>query len=79
MIYSNKPEYDLLIHPSSTGPTLVCVFCPIYNIPIHKTSSTQEMIEHINAHRDEKHSFPENLCDDLIRDDSVNFPNNRTF
>lgn len=37
-------------------------------------TSTEELIEHIKEHDEVGHRFPAYLIEELLRDDSINFP-----
>lgn len=74
MIYSTIPQYDIAIQASRRG--LACVLCTFGDIMDHAwiAESTQEMVDHLDAHRRVGDRVPEDLNDVLQRDNATNYP-----
>lgn len=79
MAYSKFLKSDMYIIKGD-GTFLSCVVCRLKEDNIDQMSSgffaysTQEMIDHIERHREYGHKFADDLIDKLLADDSKNFP-----
>lgn len=75
MIYSKFGESDVYVY-SIAGRGLVCAMCYFGDeLEVSfNAESTQEMIDHLNAHQKIGHSLPSNLLNFLLLDNLVNYP-----
>lgn len=44
----------------------------------YSAHNTQDMIDHIKQHENSGHRVPENIYEELLKDDAENFPNQNT-
>jgi hypothetical protein len=74
MIYSTIPQYDVAIQASRRG--LACVLCTFEDIMEHAwiAESTQEMVDHLEAHRRVGDKVPEDITEAVWRDNAANYP-----
>jgi hypothetical protein len=75
MIYSKFGESDVYVYsvPSRGLVCGMCYFGDELEISFN-AESTQEMIDHLNAHQKIGHSLPPNLPSLLLLDNLVNYP-----
>jgi hypothetical protein len=75
MIYSKFGESDVYVY-SIAGRGLVCAMCYFGDeLEVSfNAESTQEMVDHLNAHQKIGHSLPPNLLNLLLIDNPINYP-----
>ena len=75
MIYSKIPEFDVYVHQTERGGVQcsLCSFGDMLQAYFH-AESTQEMIDHLAAHRKKGDRMPDHITDLLLQDDKTNYP-----
>ena len=80
MAYARFLKSDIYVIMSSGG-FLYCVTCSLIddmNGAGYSAHNTQDMIDHIKQHENAGHRVPENIYEELLKDDAENFPNQNT-
>ena len=74
MIYSTIPQYDVSVHSTQQG--VACVLCTFGDMMEQAwfAESTQEMVDHLEAHRRAGDSVPEDVTERLWADNAANYP-----
>ena len=74
MSYSSIPKFDVSVQRTQRG--VACVLCSFGDLleATYVAESTQEMVDHLNAHARKGDILPETIYDDLWRDDTTNYP-----
>jgi len=74
MTYSKMPEHQVTVVATPRG--LACLMCNFGDITEMNilAESTQEMIDHIEAHRRVGDLLPDDIEDRLRADDAQNYP-----
>jgi hypothetical protein len=76
MAYARFLKSDLYVIMSSGG-FLFCVTCSLLddmNGAGYSAYNTQDMIDHIKQHEEAGHRVPEDIYEELLKDDAENFP-----
>lgn len=75
MSYCRFLEGDVYVFMSVSG-WLECCACLLDAEEMHSLQfySTQDMLEHLDAHRAANHHVPDHVYEDLKADDEANFP-----
>lgn len=74
MMYSTIPQYDVSIHSTQRG--VACVLCIFADMMEHAwiAESTQEIVDHLEAHVRVGDRVPEGIVEALWRDNATNYP-----
>jgi len=74
MTYSKMPEHQVTIVPSPRG--LACLMCSFGDVMESNVvaESTQEMVDHVAAHRRVGDMLPADIEERLWADDAQNYP-----
>ena len=74
MSYSTMPEFQISVVPTRKG--VACLMCSFGDIMEMSwvAETTQEMVDHIAAHRRVGDKVPENIEEALRADDGQNYP-----
>lgn len=76
MIYSKIPEFDVYVYRTERGG-VQCSLCSFGDLleAYFLAESTQEMIDHLAAHRRKGDRMPDHIEDLLLQDTLINYPN----
>ena len=74
MVYSTIPAHDVSIHATQRG--LACLLCSFMDMMERAwvAETTQEMVDHLAAHKRIGDRMPEGIEEKLWADDAVNYP-----
>lgn len=74
MIYSQMPKYQVTVTSSPKG--VACLMCSFGDVLEQNViaESTQEMIDHLIAHRRVGDLLPDDIEAQLLKDDKTNYP-----
>jgi hypothetical protein len=78
MSYSRFIEHDVYVFMHANINKLVCMACSLGDMDTiaFTANSTQEMIDHLETHTKANDRIPENIHEELWRDDLKNYPQN---
>jgi hypothetical protein len=78
MSYSRFIESDAYIFMHAGTNRLVCMACGLGEMDSvsFNANSTQEMVDHLKVHESRGDRLPENIYDELWKDDPENYPQN---
>lgn len=78
MVYSSMPKYQVTVTTSAKG--VACLMCSFGDVMEQNVvaDSTQEMIDHLAAHRRVGDLLPDNIEARLWEDDPTNYPKKPT-
>lgn len=79
MVYSTIPAFDVSIHATQRG--VACLLCSFIDMMERAwvAESTQEMVDHVEAHRRVGDRTPEDVVERLWADDAVNYPKGSSY
>lgn len=74
-VYSRIPEHDVYVfkHPLGGVACSLCSFGDLLEA-IFRAESTQEMIDHLNAHERKGDRVPADIYENLRSTDAINYP-----
>ena len=76
MMYAKIPQFDVAVQRTTKG--VACLMCSFGDL-MEQTfiaESTQEMVDHLQAHTRKGDIIPDDIIDTLWEHDSVNYPQN---